>query len=127
MTDSLAAANKIITDLYVSIGDHIRVTREQRGVTQQELGAVIGVTRSSVANIEGGRQRIQIHALVAACQALGCDPADIISRAVEGSDPLAAVLSRNATRDTNRLRKNLLTAQANITKILKELPETRPE
>ena len=122
MTD-LAAANQLIADLYTRIGDHLKTIREQRGISQLDLANAVGVTRSSVANVESGRQRIQIHTLIAACQALGCDPADIISRALEGADPLAAVLSRGATQHTARLRRQLLTAQGHINKLLDELPK----
>lgn len=125
MTD-LAAANQLVAALYARIGDHLKTAREQRGISQFDLAAAIGVTRSSVANIESGRQRIQVHALIAACQALGCDPADIISRALEGADPFASVLPRGATHHTARLRKQLLAAQGHITKLLDELPKETP-
>lgn len=119
----LAAANQLIAELYTRIGEHLKTHREQRGISQLDLANTIGITRSSVANIEGGRQRIQIHALIAACQALGCDPAAIISRALEGADPLASVLSHGATQHTSRLRRQLLTAQGHINKLLDELPK----
>lgn len=122
MTD-LAAANQIVAALYTRIGDHLKTAREQRGVSQHNLADAIGVTRSSVANIESGRQRIQIHTLIAACQALNLDPADIVSQALEGADPLASSLPRSATQHTARLRKQLLNAQGHITKLLDELPK----
>lgn len=122
MTD-LAAANQLIATLYTNIGNHLRTHREQRGISQHDLGNAIGLSRSAVANIESGRQRIQIHALIAACQALGCYPDDIISRALEGADPLASALPRGATAHTARLRKQLLATQGHITRLLDELPK----
>lgn len=121
MTTDLATANQFVAALYTRIGEHLKTAREQRGVSQHALADAIGITRSSVANIESGRQRIQVHALIAACQALNLDPADIISQAVEGADPLASVLSRGATQHTARLRKQLLNAQGQIAKLLAEL------
>lgn len=122
MTD-LAAANQLIADLYIRIGDHLKTAREQRGISQFDLACSVGLSRSAIANVESGRQRLPIHALIAACQALGVDPADIISRALEGADPLAAVLSPAATQHTARLRRQLLTAQGHINRLLAELPQ----
>ena len=122
MTD-LAAANQLVAALYIRIGEHLKTAREQRGVSQFDLASAIGLSRSAVANVESGRQRLPIHALIAACQALGCDPADVITHALEGADPLASVLSREATQHTARLRRQLLAAQGHINKLLDELPK----
>ena len=60
-------------DLYISIGARLRTAREARGLNQSELGARIGLNRSSVSNIEAGRQRPMLHTLIAAAQALGIE------------------------------------------------------
>ena len=71
--ESLADANKAILALYEEIGRRIRVLRKERGLTQGELGAVVGLMRSSMSNVEAGRQRIPLHALIALAQCLGTD------------------------------------------------------
>jgi transcriptional regulator with XRE-family HTH domain len=60
-------------DLYVSIGARIRAAREARGLNQTELGSRLGLNRTSVSNIEAGRQRPMPHTLIAAAQALGIE------------------------------------------------------
>ena len=122
----LAAANQVIAQLYTRIGEHIKLAREQRGISQQDVASAVGLSRSAVANVESGRQRAPVHVLVAACQALGVDAADIITRALEGTDPLASVLSREATHHTARLRKQLVNARGHIDKLLAELPQESP-
>jgi transcriptional regulator with XRE-family HTH domain len=102
------------------------MAREQRGISQLDVAHAVGLSRSAVANVESGRQRLPIHALIAACQALGIDPADVITRTLEGADPLASVLSPGATQHTARLRRQLLTAQGHISNLLAELPQEQP-
>lgn len=50
-----------IDQLYKSIGSKIKEARQLRGVTQSDLAKRLKLTRSSVANIEAGRQRVMIH------------------------------------------------------------------
>jgi transcriptional regulator with XRE-family HTH domain len=66
----LAAANAVIRDLYTRVGANIQRAREQRGITQAELGAAIGLTRPSVTNVEAGNQRTPLHMLIAIAQTL---------------------------------------------------------
>ena len=56
--------------LYVDIGERIRKNRVKSDLTQTDLAHVTGLTRSSIANIEGGRQRAPIHTLYMIAQAL---------------------------------------------------------
>jgi transcriptional regulator with XRE-family HTH domain len=64
--------------LYQDIGQRIKEARESKGLTQQDLADKIELTRSSVANIELGRQRIQIHVLYDFAKALDIPPFDLL-------------------------------------------------
>lgn len=55
-------------------GKRVRAAREATTVTQKDLGVALGLTRSSVANIESGRQTVSAEHVMATAQALGCDP-----------------------------------------------------
>ncbi|GAA3012863.1 hypothetical protein GCM10010483_67130 [Actinokineospora diospyrosa] len=55
-------------------------------MTQTELGERLGLTRSSVANIEAGRQRVQLHVLVQAAVALSTELTDLVHNADALSD-----------------------------------------
>lgn len=46
---------------YVNFGHALRRLRESHGLTQHALAKRIGLTRTSVVNIERGRQRILLH------------------------------------------------------------------
>jgi len=43
-------------------------------MTQGELARLVGMTRTSISNIEGGRQKLQIHTLYDVAQALEVPP-----------------------------------------------------
>jgi transcriptional regulator with XRE-family HTH domain len=60
-----------IDRLYADIGIRVRGARTQHGWTQEELAHAVGLTRSSVANLEAGRQRTLAHVMVLIAQALG--------------------------------------------------------
>lgn len=60
-----------VTPLYYEIGKRIRRERDELGFSQGDVAAEIGLLRTSVANIESGRQRLPIHVLYAIADALG--------------------------------------------------------
>ena len=40
---------------YMNIGDKIRLARQNKGMTQEQLGEILGVQRSAIAKYENGR------------------------------------------------------------------------
>lgn len=69
--------------LYGQIGGRIREIRALRGVTQTQLAAEAGLQRTSIANIERGRQRPPLHVIYELSEALGVDVHDLLPSAVE--------------------------------------------
>lgn len=66
------------TQFYADVGARIRKIREKRGVTQETLGTLIGLSRASVINIEKGRQRFLAHMLVDIAVALHVGPDELL-------------------------------------------------
>lgn len=124
MTD-LVAATAAITNLYRTIGAHLATARQERGVRQADLATAVGLTRASVANIESGAQRIQLHTLIAAAQALGIAPADLITRSLEGGELLVQPLP-GGQREAALLTRRLVTARDHIDALLKHLEDEQP-
>lgn len=60
--------------IYKRLGPEIKKRRERLGMTQAELGVIVGMTRSSIANIEAGRQRILLHDVYGFCAAFNVTP-----------------------------------------------------
>ena len=63
---------------YEATGARIRAARVARGLTQTELAASVGLTRTSVVNIEKGRQKMLVHTLHDFAAALGSVVADLL-------------------------------------------------
>jgi transcriptional regulator with XRE-family HTH domain len=57
--------------IYLVIGRSIREAREAEGLTQDELAGLVGCGRTTIVNIEAGRQRILVHKLVEIAENLG--------------------------------------------------------
>jgi transcriptional regulator with XRE-family HTH domain len=67
-----------VDELYEAIGDRIKAARALAKVTQTDLGRRIGLTRSSIANIEAGRQRVMLHWVFQIAEELGVEPRELI-------------------------------------------------
>jgi transcriptional regulator with XRE-family HTH domain len=76
--------------LYEAIGSGIRAARTARKLTQTDLAATVGLTRTSVVNIEKGRQKLLLHTLYAFAAALGMEPVDLLPRVAESSEGYGA-------------------------------------
>ena len=63
---------------YAEVGRRIRQTREERGLTQEVLAELVSLTRTSITNIEKGRQKILAHTLVDLATALRVAPATLL-------------------------------------------------
>jgi DNA-binding XRE family transcriptional regulator len=109
-------------DLYPTIGTLLHEARERRGLTQHQVAHTLNLTRSSVANIEAGRQRMPLHTWVVLCQTLGVDPADVISRAIQATGPGGEPLPAGPDKRTADLRRHLEAANGTITRLLADIP-----
>lgn len=59
-------------EIYRQLGRNIARLRNERGSTQAEIAAQIGLTRASLANIETGRQKVLMHHVFRLANALDC-------------------------------------------------------
>ncbi|SRR6266498_3987843 len=60
---SSSASGNHHPELYKQIGYRIRQARKAAGLTQEKLAEQVSLTRTSVTNIEKGRQRLLVHTL----------------------------------------------------------------
>ena len=60
-----------IEDCYLTFGRNLRRVRLSRKFSQHKLAAATGVSRSTVMNLEAGRQRVLVHDVIAYAAALG--------------------------------------------------------
>ena len=85
----------------VAIGSRLRALRNASGLSQENLGAALGVTFQQVQKYEKGKNRVSVRQLSKISETLGCSVQDII-----GGDPaagakgeLAELLSLMSTRE----------------------------
>ncbi len=64
--------------LYIEIGKRIRQERQAIGFNQAELAQEVGLTRTSIVNIERGYQRPPIHTLYRVARALAIPIDDLL-------------------------------------------------
>jgi len=65
--------------VYVSFGEIVREHRLRRGWTQTDLAERVGLSRTSITNIEIGRQRILLSDLFDFAAAFGVSPKSIFN------------------------------------------------
>jgi transcriptional regulator with XRE-family HTH domain len=73
------------TAFYREVGQNVRRKREQLGLTQEALASQVALTRTSITNIEKGRQKLLLHTLVDIAHALGVEPALLLPTIIDGS------------------------------------------
>ncbi len=81
------------TLLYNLIGTNIKQQRRKADMTQEQLADVVGVLRTSITNIEAGRQKPPLHLLYELCIALGVEVETIL--------PTNAAVSQSITRSVS--------------------------
>lgn len=83
--------------LYQKLGAELKRLRKSVPLSQEKLAKDIGVERTSITNIECGRQKAPLHLLYQLCQALGVDLVDVlprnadVSKAEAEQDPMVVV------------------------------------
>jgi DNA-binding XRE family transcriptional regulator len=65
------------TLLYQKIGQKLRQKREAANLTQAKLAEDVGVLRTSITNIEAGRQKAPLHLIYELCAVLQIDIKDV--------------------------------------------------
>ncbi len=73
--------------LYRGIGSRLREQRTKSGVTQGQLAKEVGVLRTSITNIEAGRQKVPLHLLYKICTALEVEVVEILPTNAEIAQP----------------------------------------
>ena len=69
--------------LYHYIGQRLKDQRGALGLTQQQVARQTGVERTSITNIEAGRQKLPLHLLYHLCDVLEIDVREVLPAASE--------------------------------------------
>ncbi len=88
------------TILYQIVGERIKKRRESIGLNQNDLSEKINIGRSSISNIEKGRQQPPLHTLFEICKVLDMDVQTIL--------PTYAEVQEKVSNNTNDLYATFL-------------------
>jgi transcriptional regulator with XRE-family HTH domain len=72
-----------IETLYRIISERVRNARKRRGLNQQDLASRIGKDRTSVVNLESGKQKMPLHVLWSIAEHVGMTLHDLIPTKAE--------------------------------------------
>jgi transcriptional regulator with XRE-family HTH domain len=64
MNAELTATENQIKDYRLKLGDKIRIVRDQRGYSQEQLAELMNINRSTISKIENGKFSITVDYLV---------------------------------------------------------------
>jgi transcriptional regulator with XRE-family HTH domain len=64
MNAELTGSQNQIKDYRLKLGDKIRIVREQRGYSQEQLAELMNINRSTISKIENGKFSITVDYLV---------------------------------------------------------------
>lgn len=69
---------RVVDAVYRAFGERLRKQRQQAHLTQEQLATRVGLSRTSITNIEKGTQHISLHLLLELAKALGVSPAALL-------------------------------------------------
>jgi transcriptional regulator with XRE-family HTH domain len=92
--------------IYEALGGNIRRERAERDLNQSELADRVGLSRTSITNVELGRQALSVHQLFDFANALGVPAAQLLptqwpqkaSQGAEYSAELAELVAKLRTK-----------------------------
>jgi transcriptional regulator with XRE-family HTH domain len=96
--------------IYLDFGQRLRKARRQAKLTQEALGKRVGLSRTSITNIEQGNQHVGLHLLYELAKAVGVRPVDLLpdeQTATSVSPSLDDVLVGMRRPDRVKLRRDM--------------------
>lgn len=95
------------TGFYVELGRRVRTRREELRLSQEVLAEQLGLKRTSVANLEGGNQRISAEVLALLASALLMS-VDELTPTPDRSDQVGRLIDTNAPEAMRKLLRTAL-------------------
>lgn len=85
---------------YAQLGICIKEAREERGLTQEALGNSVGLSRTSITNLERGKQKVLLHTFVNIANVLKVNPESLLPKTQLSSDgELDQILKEHSTEE----------------------------
>ena len=71
------------SDITAQIGQNLRRARKRKYLTQQDISDRTGISRTTIGKYETGDVEIGVTNLFAVCEAIGCDPRDVLGEPIK--------------------------------------------
>lgn len=107
--------------IYVAIGRNVRRERQRLKWSQEDLAGRVGFLRTSVANIEAGRQRVPLHTLCEIAAAFDVMPGRLLPAEMFPAD------MREMAQQAEAAEKKLLEIRWYLEELLRGLPKGTQE
>lgn len=65
-------------NIYLDFGRRLKAARKSNKVTQNDLAERVGLSRTSITNIERGRQQVSLHVFLSLSKAVGIEPVRLL-------------------------------------------------
>ena len=88
--------------VYKEFGGRLRRARKNAKLTQENLAERVGLTRTSITNIEKGRQKVLIHTLFNLASAVGVNPHILLPDEQYETEGLSRILNREKLGEEQR-------------------------
>jgi transcriptional regulator with XRE-family HTH domain len=89
---------------YKDLGHRVRRARESQRLTQDELATRLSLKRTSITNIEGGRQQLLAHTLIQLADVLGVALEALLPARADAQRSLAEVLQHRSEHEQRWIR-----------------------
>jgi transcriptional regulator with XRE-family HTH domain len=100
---------------YREVGQNVRMKREQLGLTQEALASQVALTRTSITNIEKGRQKLLLHTFVDIAHALNIEPALLLPEVLGGSqERLDAKLKEYSASQQDWIKTTIQSSESGV-------------
>jgi transcriptional regulator with XRE-family HTH domain len=91
-----------VGDVLTSIGESLRATREQRGMTLEQAAELAGLSKSHLSRLESTERQPSVATLLALAEAYGV-PVSSLFGEIQGSGPVAVSRPDDPRRESNGL------------------------
>ncbi len=91
-------------EFYRELGRRIREAREKSHLTQEALAVELSLTRTSVTNIEKGRQQLLVHTLVEISRVLNVAPESLLPEPQSSTEELDDLLKTESPQAQEWIR-----------------------
>ena len=80
-------------DGFASVGERIRILRQHKHLTQEQLGELAGLNPSYVGQVERGQRTPSVNAIHAIARALGVDPGFLLLSPGKSNSPIGSLMA----------------------------------